>query len=256
MRCTTPSKTGIESELRADARPGDGCDMRRRGPGALASRRNRNGGTRRLHSHGGECRIDARTHETRSREGTRKAAHLDSTGLTINMSVNIWRLDLLDDELPAFLERLLTEHHYPAQRLTLEITETTLSSDPDQTARSIQRLRSLGRTGSRSTTTGSDIHRCHSSSRWRSTSLKVDKSFLIQLSSDTRPAPGDRTFGDGAGARSGTPALTEGIEEGAVLDLGVDFGGDIGQGFFIATPMIRLSSWTPFSRARDSARTC
>ena len=66
-----------------------------------------------------------------------KAAHIDTTGRTINMSVNISRLDLLDDELPGFIERLLAKHGYPAQRLTLEITETTLSSDPDQTARSI-----------------------------------------------------------------------------------------------------------------------
>jgi diguanylate cyclase (GGDEF)-like protein len=164
-----------------------------------------------------------------------KAAHIDTTGRTINMSVNISRLDLLDDELPAFIERLLAKYGYPAQRLTLEITETTLSSDPEQTAQSIQRLRILGVRisiddygvgySSMSQLLGLEIDE-----------LKVDKSFLIQLSSDERAQAIVRSATELAHAL-GLRLVTEGIEEGAVLDLVRRLGADIGQGYYIATPM-------------------
>ena len=164
-----------------------------------------------------------------------KAAHIDTTGRTINMSVNISRLDLLDDELPGFIERLLAKHGYPAQRLTLEITETTLSSDPDQTARSIQRLRSLG------VRISIDDYGVGYSSMSQLLALeidelKVDKSFLIQLSSDIRAQAIVRSATELAHAL-GLRLVTEGIEEGAVLDLVRRLGADIGQGYFIATPM-------------------
>jgi len=164
-----------------------------------------------------------------------KAAHIDTTGKSISMNVNISRLDLLDDELPSFIERLLGEHDYPAQRLTLEITETTLSSDPDQTARAIQRLRSLG------VRISIDDYGVGYSSMSQLLALeidelKVDKSFLIQLSSDERAQAIVRSATELAHAL-GLRLVTEGIEEGAVLDLVRRLGADIGQGYFIATPM-------------------
>ena len=164
-----------------------------------------------------------------------EAARLDLAGHHLHMSVNISRYDLVDEDLPDFIEGLLKLHDFPPARLTLEITESTLGSDPDRAAQCVNDLRKRGVRisiddfgvgySSMSQLLGLAIDE-----------LKIDKSFIIGLCNDTRAQAIVRSAIELASALD-LSLVAEGIEDKAVLQSLQGIGADIGQGFFIALPL-------------------
>ena len=73
-----------------------------------------------------------------------ETSRLAGAGHPLHMSVNISRYDLIDEDLPAYIDTLLEGHGIPHNRLTLEITESCLGDDPERINASIQELRSRG----------------------------------------------------------------------------------------------------------------
>ena len=67
------------------------------------------------------------------------------------LSINVSSFDLIDERLPEFIAAQLERWHFPAARLTLEITEGTLLTDPDRSLEVLEYLRNWA-FGSRSTT--------------------------------------------------------------------------------------------------------
>ena len=118
------------------------------------------------------------------------------------MSVNISRLDLLDDDLPGYIDVVLARHGVAPERLTLEITETSDRPGPD--ARS-QQHRAPARSracGSRSTTSASATRRCPSSSSFPSTSSRSTSPSCSRWASTRRARAVITRHGRaGAGAR-------------------------------------------------------
>jgi EAL domain-containing protein (putative c-di-GMP-specific phosphodiesterase class I) len=164
-----------------------------------------------------------------------EAVRLDRTGHPLHMSVNISRYDLVDEKLPDYIDSLLKAHGFPAERLTLEITESTLGSDPDRAAQCVSELRSRGIRisiddfgvgySSMSQLLGLAIDE-----------LKIDKSFIIGLCDDTRAQAIVRSAIELASALD-LSLVAEGIEDKAILQSLQVIGADIGQGFFIALPL-------------------
>ena len=164
-----------------------------------------------------------------------QAVSLDNAGHELQMSVNISRHDLVDDELPEFLERLLAREGFPAHRLTLEITESTIGSDPERAAASVARLRKAGVAISID-----DFGVGYSSMsqllNLTIDELKIDKSFIIGLQSDERAQAIVRTSVELASALN-ISLVAEGIEESEVLNFIRKAGVRIAQGYFIARPL-------------------
>jgi EAL domain-containing protein (putative c-di-GMP-specific phosphodiesterase class I) len=62
----------------------------------------------------------------------------------MTVAVNLSAPDLLDISLPARVAQLLTKHNVTADALVLEITETTVMTDPVQAQETLHGLRELG----------------------------------------------------------------------------------------------------------------
>ena len=142
----------------------------------------------------------------------RRAAPGASTGTRrSSISVNISPTQLTDSWLAQRIVRLLTETGFPAERLVVEITESSLFADIDL-ARSI--VTSLKNQGIRLAL--DDFGTGFSSlSHLRSLPfdvIKIDRSFVANIHRDTRKR-GDRPRGDDAGQRARRCRCTvEGIE--------------------------------------------
>jgi diguanylate cyclase (GGDEF)-like protein len=164
-----------------------------------------------------------------------EAARLDRAGHRIRMSVNVSRYDLVDEELAAYVDIVLALHGFPADRLTLEVTESALGGDPERAERCVLQLRARGLRvsiddfgvgySSMSQLLGLAIDE-----------LKIDKSFVRGLTSDPRAEAIVRSTIELAHALSLT-LVAEGIETEDVLRSLQGLGADIGQGYLIARPL-------------------
>jgi diguanylate cyclase (GGDEF)-like protein len=164
-----------------------------------------------------------------------EAARLDRAGFRLRMSVNISRYDLVDEDLADYVDGVLALHGFPAERLTLEVTESALGGDPERARRCVLRLRARGVRvsiddfgvgySSMSQLLGLTIDE-----------LKIDKSFILGLTSDPRAQAIVRSTIELARALSLT-LVAEGIETEEVLRSLQSLGAEIGQGYLISRPL-------------------
>ena len=162
-------------------------------------------------------------------------ARLNRNGHSLQMSVNISHWDLMDQQLPDSISRMLKWFHLPADRLVLEVTESSLSQDPVLTKISLERLRSLGIKISID-----DFGVGYSSMsqllELPVDELKIDKSFILALDTDSRAISLVRSMIEMARAL-GLTIVAEGIESSRSFDLLSIVGADVLQGNFIAYPL-------------------
>ena len=164
-----------------------------------------------------------------------QAARLDRAGHRLGMSVNISRYDLVDEDLAGYIDGVLARHDFPAGRLTLEVTESALGGDPERAERCVLQLRARGLRvsiddfgvgySSMSQLLGLAIDE-----------LKIDKSFILGLTSDPRAHAIVRSTIELARALN-LSLVAEGIETEEVLRSLQSLGADIGQGYLIARPL-------------------
>ena len=77
-------------------------------------------------------------------DSLRTLARLDGRGHALGMSVNLSARDLLTPSLAEHVRGELTRHGLPADRLTLEITESTWMSDRHRSQATMNKLRGVG----------------------------------------------------------------------------------------------------------------
>jgi EAL domain-containing protein (putative c-di-GMP-specific phosphodiesterase class I) len=151
------------------------------------------------------------------------------------MSVNISRYDLVDEELPGFIDDLLEHYEVPHSRLTLEITESCIGADPERAKRSIDELRARGIRISID-----DFGVGYSSMsqllQLPIDELKIDKSFVLALEEDDRARAIISSTVELARALK-LIVVAEGAEKPNNLNSLAYLGVDIAQGFFIARPL-------------------
>jgi diguanylate cyclase (GGDEF)-like protein len=153
----------------------------------------------------------------------------------ISISVNISPTQLADSWLAQKIVRLLTETGFPAERLVIEITESSLFADLEL-ARSI--VTSLKNQGIRLAL--DDFGSGFSSlSHLRSLPfdvIKVDRSFIATIHRDRESAAIVRAVTTLANA-IGVPVTVEGIEDAETHDAVIGFGCAVGQGWYFGKPM-------------------
>ncbi|HSN02835.1 MAG TPA: EAL domain-containing protein [Acidimicrobiales bacterium] len=164
-------------------------------------------------------------------------ARLDRNGHHLQMNVNISQWDLMDEHLPESIGRILQWYDMSPERITLEVTESSLGHDPVRAKRSLNMLRS----------TGVKISIDDFGVGYSSMSqlldlpvdeLKIDKSFVMALESDARAISLIRSIIEMARALKLT-VTAEGIENARNFESLRGAGADIIQGEYFSYPLTR-----------------
>jgi diguanylate cyclase (GGDEF)-like protein len=156
-------------------------------------------------------------------------------GMDLEMSVNLSARNLLDPELPEQVAALLQKHGIPAQRLTVEVTESAALVDPERAIASLQALRAAGVSVSID-----DFGTGNASIEYLATlpasELKIDRSFITGMLEDPRAEAIARSTIDLA-RNLGLTVVAEGIETEAVMEHLASLGAQTGQGYAISRPL-------------------
>jgi len=169
------------------------------------------------------------------REACRQAAAWRQAGYPIAMAVNVSGRQLDTDELIADIEGALTDSELEAGALTIEITETTLMRNIEDT---VQRLGAIKQLGVRIAI--DDFGTGYSSlahlQKFPVDALKIDRSFIAGLRHNKEGETLIRTLVQ-LGKALSIETLAEGIEQQHELSLLKDEECDNGQGFLFARPL-------------------
>jgi diguanylate cyclase (GGDEF)-like protein len=154
---------------------------------------------------------------------------------TIKLSVNISPIQLTDSWLAQRIVRLLAEAGFPAERLVVEITESSLFADLDLARAIVTSLKNQG------IKLALDDFGTGFSSLAHLRSLpfdviKIDRSFVSTVSNDPESAAIVRAVTTLADALK-VPVTVEGIEDAATHAAVAGFGCAVGQGWYFGKPM-------------------
>ena len=151
------------------------------------------------------------------------------------IAVNLTATDLLDDGLPARIDRLLAAHGLPAHALELEITEGLLLTDPAGATRTLADLRALG-----IAIAVDDYGTGYSSLAYLRDlpvdQLKIDRSFVTDLLAHPRNAAIVRSTIDLAHSLE-LGVVAEGVEDAATLEALREMGCEWVQGYHFTKPL-------------------
>lgn len=172
-------------------------------------------------------------------------------GLDIGVAVNLSPHGLLDMELPDLVEGMLASHSASAERLILEITETTIMVDQE---RALQILTRLADRGVRLSI--DDFGTGYSSLSYLSKlpvkEIKIDKSFVMDMIDNDKHAMIVRATIDLA-HNLDLEVIAEGTRSLDVLAQLQELGCDAAQGDYISMPVsaadferwVQSSAWKP-----------
>jgi diguanylate cyclase (GGDEF)-like protein len=158
-----------------------------------------------------------------------------SAGPPLTVAVNLSARNLLDSGLPGDVARVLSRHALPAERLVLEITETTMMSELDVVEEVLGTLRGMGVQLS-----VDDFGTGYSSlaflQRVAVNEVKIDRTFVAGVStseSDRALVRATVQLAHSLGAR----AVGEGVEDEALASALRELGCDFAQGYHLGRPM-------------------
>ncbi len=168
-------------------------------------------------------------------EACRQAAAWRWAGLPVAIAVNVSARQLDSDELIADIQRALASSGLEPSALTIEITETTLMRDIDETVRRLGRIKQLGvRIAIDDFGTGySSLAHLQ---QFPVDALKIDRSFISGLRHNKEGETFIRTLVQ-LGKALSIETFAEGIEQQRELALLKDEDCDNGQGFLFARPL-------------------
>ena len=155
-------------------------------------------------------------------------------GHPLAVAVNITARELIDLRFPEEVAELLAKWRVEPARLELEITETTLMTDPPRARSILARLRGLG-----VKIAIDDFGSGHSSlgylKRLPIDVLKIDKSFIQRMGEDVGDAAIVRSAID-VGHSLGLKVVAEGVEDEAAKRWLQELGCDAYQGYHLGRP--------------------
>jgi diguanylate cyclase (GGDEF)-like protein len=168
-------------------------------------------------------------------EACRQGAAWHEAGHPVGIAVNVSGRQLDTDELVADIERALSDSGLDAGALTIEITETTLMRNVEETARRLATIKQLGvRIAIDDFGTGySSLAHLQ---RFPVDALKIDRSFISGLRANKEGETLIRTLVQ-LGKALSIETFAEGIEQQQELSLLKDEDCDSGQGFLFARPL-------------------
>jgi diguanylate cyclase (GGDEF)-like protein len=169
------------------------------------------------------------------REATRQAATWRASGFPIGVSVNVSARQLDADEFVGEVRDALQASGVDPAALTIEITETTIMRDAEETARRLAAIKELG-----VRIAIDDFGTGYSSlsylKQFPVDALKIDRSFISRLTQNPEGETLIRTLVQ-LGKAMSIETLAEGIEQSHELDLLKEEHCDSGQGFLFARPL-------------------
>lgn len=157
-----------------------------------------------------------------------------AAGVEVDIAVNVSARDIQNVRFPALVAKLLDATGVPAERLNLEITESTASLDLAATEVVLGELRQLGVTVSVDDF-GTGFSSLAQLRDLRFDEIKVDRSFVSNMASDPRDGlivQSILQLGNALGVRT----IAEGVEDPLVVDLLRDMRCDRAQGFLFGAP--------------------
>jgi EAL domain-containing protein (putative c-di-GMP-specific phosphodiesterase class I) len=168
---------------------------------------------------------------------------LHAQGIETKLSVNLSTRDLLDQDLPAKLEKLLARETVDPHALCLEITESAIMDDPQRALQTLRRLHDMGLRLSID-----DFGTGYSSLAYLKQmplhELKIDKSFVMSMERDRADMKIVRSTIDLA-HNLGLTVTAEGVETAQGFAILRAMKCDEAQGYFMAKPMpgADFASW-------------
>jgi diguanylate cyclase (GGDEF)-like protein/PAS domain S-box-containing protein len=156
-------------------------------------------------------------------------------GLDLSMAVNLSRRMLHDPHLPETVAQLLARWEVAPGSLVLEITESSLMSDPQRTSENLTQLRGLGVRMSIDDF-GTGYSSLASLKNLSVDELKIDQSFVQAMATDASARAIVRAIIDLADALKLT-VVAEGVEDIASWDVLASLGCDIAQGYVLSPPI-------------------
>jgi diguanylate cyclase (GGDEF)-like protein len=165
----------------------------------------------------------------------RQCSQWRQAGHELPVAVNVSARRLLDLDFPDEVAELLTHWRVPARLLVVEITESTIMADPTHAIQILGRLNELGVQLSID-----DFGTGYSSMAYLKTlpvhELKVDRSFVAQMTSDSRDAVIVHSTID-LGRNLGLRVVAEGVEDSLTLQHLDLLGCHAVQGYHISRPV-------------------
>ena len=164
-------------------------------------------------------------------------------GQEVAVAVNLSMRNLHDPTLPDQVARLLRKWELTGERLTFEITESAIVSDPAGTKAVIHQLRELG-VGVAIDDFGTGYTSLAYLARLAITQLKIDRSFVLNMDSDSHDAAIVRSIIT-LGHDLKLEVVAEGVETEAAYDRLAQLGCDVVQGYWLSRPLppAGLSRW-------------
>jgi len=177
------------------------------------------------------------------RHALQQCAAWQHAGLELTVAVNVSVRNLLDPDLSDEIARLLDRTGVPASMLVLEITESSVMSDPARTIGVLQRLAGMG-IGVSVDDFGTGYSSLSYLSRLPVDEIKIDKSFVQGMLRDRNDSVIVETIVD-LGASLGLRVVAEGVEDAATWDRLADLGCAMAQGYHLSRPIAAtaLTKW-------------
>jgi diguanylate cyclase (GGDEF)-like protein/PAS domain S-box-containing protein len=168
-------------------------------------------------------------------EAMRQCRYWQERGIHLSIAANLSTRNLLDPDLADHLGKLLKVYKIDPACMTLEITESAVMSRAEKSLKLLTNLSAIGFKLSID-----DFGTGYSSlaylKRMPVNELKIDRSFVANMCTDVNDAMIVRSTIELA-HNMGLQVVAEGIENQAQLDMLVQLGIDLGQGFYIARPL-------------------
>jgi EAL domain-containing protein (putative c-di-GMP-specific phosphodiesterase class I) len=175
-------------------------------------------------------------------------------GLTLGVAVNLSVRNLLDADFPQQVRRLLQKREVDPSLLQLEITESTMLSDPVRTKRVLDKLATMGIALSID-----DFGTGYSSLSYLSqlpvNEIKIDRSFVMNMAQSDNDAVIVRSTID-LGRNLGLQVVAEGVETEQAWDELSELGCTLAQGYYLSRPVpaAELTQWLLRRPAGEPAR--
>jgi diguanylate cyclase (GGDEF)-like protein/PAS domain S-box-containing protein len=169
-------------------------------------------------------------------------------GQALRVAVNLSTRNLIDDDFPSDVARLLAAHEVGPELLELEVTESAILANPLLAGSVMQRLSDMGIRLSID-----DFGTGYSSlaylTRLPVDEIKIDRSFVMDMITDEDNLVIVRSTVD-LGRNLGLVVVAEGVETLAIWDELKRLGCDEAQGYFLSRPLPaeELSRWLEASR--------
>jgi diguanylate cyclase len=178
-------------------------------------------------------------------EALRDAVQWQRAGCLLGIAVNISATLLHDHAFARSLEQLLRTSGFPAERVTLEITESAAMADPEAAVVALDRWRRLG-VGVSIDDYGTGQSSLSYLQRMPASELKIDRSFIAAMAGDPRNLILVRST-IAMAHELGLEVVAEGVEDEAALAMLRDMGCDQIQGYLISRP-IRAEAVAAFAQ--------